>query len=200
LQMSSRSNDKESYSIPVLDRPNNQTLSSQWRIRDQDKNRVVLEPIYMGDENVKYSKQPLELYTSRLSLSYNNIRPSDRYSTSYKPLTPTKDKSLGWRVWSRVETQRVTSPSTGASSFDRTYSRNYQRPYARPYNVDPVIPVASYSSAYTKGDSDRYSVAGTYQSIPRRPNRDYSSKIGGSTGNSFQVKSYHRNVTTYGRK
>ena len=191
--------ERDSYTIPVLDRPNSQTLSSQWRIRDQEKNKVVLEPVYMEDENVRYTKKPLELYTSRLSLSYNDKRVSDRYSTSYKPLTPPKDKSTGWRVWSRVETQRVTAPSLGYESFDRTYSRNYQRPYSRPYNTDATVPVASYSSGYTRGATERYSLAGTYQSVPRRPNRDYSSKIGGSTVGSFQVKSYNRDITSYGR-
>jgi len=154
----------------------------------------------MEDKEVRYKKQPLELYTSRLSLSYNDIRVSDRYSTSYKPLVPPKDKSIGWRVWSRVETQRVTNPSAGSDTFDRTYSRSYQRAYARPYNTDPVVPLASYSSGFNQGSKDRYSLAGTYQSVPRRPNRDYTSKIGGSTRGSFQVKSYNREVTSYGRR
>jgi hypothetical protein len=71
-----------------------------------------------------------------------------RYSTSYSPLDGGKRVSTGWRVWSRVETGRVTNPSVGSSSFDRTYSRNYERAYSRPYNTDPVISVAAYSTGY----------------------------------------------------
>jgi len=199
------------YTIPVEDKPTDSTIHGKWKIKEQDKSRVVLEPIY-HDEDGKYKAQPLELYTSRLSLSYNKRRldaldtvstsyrgnigcpMTNRPSTSFKPLTPPVDKSTGWRVWSRVETQRVANPSQGHETFDRTYSRSYQRAYSRPYNTDPVIPVASYSSGFTSSNKERYSLAGTYQEKPRRPNRDYTSKLGGS----YQVKSFNRGVTASG--
>lgn len=132
---------------------------------------------------------------------------TDRYSTSYNPLNGGKKVSTGWRVWSRVETNRVTSPAVGSSTFDRTYSRNYERAYSRPYNTDPAISVAAYSTGYrashngnyysflVTNSSDRYSLVGSYQDVARRPNRDYRSRLGGS----YQVRSYNRDVTQYGR-
>jgi len=119
---------------------------------------------------------------------------TNRTSHSYTALSPPTDKSTGWRVWSRVETQRVANPSAG-DTFDRTYSRSYQRAYSRPYNTDSVVPVVSYSSGFNASNKDRYSLAGTYQDVQRRPNRDYTSKLGGS----YQVKSYNRGVTSSGR-
>eukprot|EP01126_Amoeba_proteus_P044885 TRINITY_DN500_c0_g1_i7.p1 TRINITY_DN500_c0_g1~~TRINITY_DN500_c0_g1_i7.p1 ORF type:complete len:124 (-),score=9.50 TRINITY_DN500_c0_g1_i7:76-447(-) len=117
-----------------------------------------------------------------------------RYSTSYSPLAGGKKVSTGWRVWSRVETDRVTNPATG-HTFDRTYSRNYNRAYSRPYNIDPVVSVVAYSTGYRSSDHDRYSLTGSYQDTARRPNRDYKSRLGGS----YQVRSYNREVTQYGR-
>lgn len=84
---------------------------------------------------------------------------TDRYSTSYRALNGGQKVSTGWRVWSRVETNRVTSPSVGTSSFDRTYSRNYERTYSRPYNTDPVISVAAYSTGYRSSQNGEFNLA-----------------------------------------
>lgn len=144
---------------------------------------------------------------SRLSLSYEKRRPdaldslstswnntlgksrTSRVSTSFSDLHVPHKSSLGWRPWSRVETGFVTNFTT-ADSFDRTYSRQYTRPYSRPYNVDPIVPVASYSTSYSGQSSSRYNTTGTSQEVPYRPNRDYKSHLGAS----YRVRSYQRRV------
>ena len=68
----------------MRDRPSPSTLTSEWRIKDQRRDRVILEPVFK-DSDAKYKAQPVDLYTSRLSLSYNKSRLDalDKVSTSY---------------------------------------------------------------------------------------------------------------------
>jgi len=201
---------KRGYQIPVIDKPDSKTLQQAWHIQKQTPERVVLEPLTLDAS--PYKKAAVEGYMSRLSLSYEKRRPdvldslstswnntlgrsrSTRLSTSFSDLHVPHKASLGWRPWSRVET-KIVAEFTSADSFDRTYSRQYTRPYSRPYNVDPIVPVASYSTSYVPLSASRYNTTGTAQEIPYRPNRDYKSHLGAS----YRVRSYQKRVVTAGR-
>eukprot|EP01125_Pyxidicula_operculata_P002020 TRINITY_DN11999_c0_g1_i1.p1 TRINITY_DN11999_c0_g1~~TRINITY_DN11999_c0_g1_i1.p1 ORF type:complete len:228 (-),score=30.22 TRINITY_DN11999_c0_g1_i1:44-685(-) len=200
------------YAIPVVDKPDRSILDTQWKIKEKKGNKVVLETIEQ-EEASPYTKQNVELYISRLSLSYDKSRPAclDKVSKSFNssigvPRTSSVSKSFnpiggstsstvssGWRPWSKVSTCGISAPCE-TSSFDRTYSRSYARAYSRPYNTDPVISIASYSTSTTSRDKYRYNSTGTSQSVLHRPNRDYKSRLGGDYG----VKSYNRKVLDTG--
>jgi len=201
---------KRGYAIPVLDKPDTKTLQQPWHISKQSPERVVLEKLHI--DAGPYKKASVEGYMSRLSLSYEKRRPdvldslstswnntlgrsrTTRLSSSFSDLHVPKKSSLGWRPWSRVETQGVAKYTT-ADDFDRTYSRQYTRPYSRPYNVDPIVPVASYSTGYLGTAAARFNTPGTSQDMPYRPNRDYKSHLGAS----YRVRAYQRQVVAAGR-
>jgi len=196
------------YSIPVEDKPDDFVLANRWRIREKNRDHVILETL-QDDDVGKYKKAPTENYISRVSNSYDLSRPEyyDKLSTSYEaklgrtggsktsksfsPLGASSTVSSGWRPWSRVETGLISSPCE-PEAFGREYSRHYTRNYSRPYNTDPIIPLATYSSSATAAHKARYNTTGSYQQVLHRPGRDYKSRLGGDYGvKSYNEKSHH---------
>jgi len=167
------------------------------------------------EEVIPYPKKPLQDYTGRTSRSYNNNRDpyldriSDSYnnnvgrprindiSTSFDTIKISREKTRGWRPWSRVETLEGIAPPCSMKYFDRTYSRSYSRPYSRPYNTDYSPTIYSYTS--TRGRNDRYTFSGSNQHTMSRPGRDYKSLL----KEDYRVSSYNNRVSlleTKGRK
>jgi len=180
---------------------------SEWVSKFKPE-EIIVKKGY-DEEGPPYPKKSLSEHTGRVSNSYNNYRDpyldriSDSYnsklgrprindlSTSYDPIVVTKEKSRGWRPWSRIETLEGIAPpcSVPSKNFDRTYSRSYSRPYSRPYNTDYSPTIYSYTS--TRGRKDRYTYSGSNQYTMSRPGRDYKSLL----KEDYRVSSYNNRVS-----
>jgi len=168
-------------------------------LRDWDKKPKV-EPAHATDVERWYHNGKQDPRIGRKK--YNTLSTSEnsahllgepqiyKTSTSFKEPTYDEKVSTGWRVWSKIETSKLSATCTHVDNFDRTYSRAYSRLYSRPYNLPDEPKDFSYSTAYSGRRHSHFNTPGSGREVLERPGRDYKGLIQPS----YQVKRYDRKV------